>query len=277
MRLGWNPRDASQRILRLAIILYLLWILVYIVIYWYQPFSEFLNNFFANFFTQVASFLAATFATMIWLKYDKTDAPRRIWGPFAIALWMWFAGELTWGYLNMTTDEVPIGLPDLFWVTSYALLGLALIQQSRILLQPERRDLWMRILIAALVLIGLTYGIYRFLTSAAAAPQDLGAIVNSFYPAADLLMAVIVLWLARNFIGGAFSRPWMGLLAFTFSDLMYAWLETSGMYAWSLEQGNLLSTIADVAYFGSYLVLGLCVLYQWLFLKYGLRSMTDAR
>ena len=277
MRFGWSPEAASQKLLRLSSLLAIVSLLVYILIYWYQPFSEFWNNFLSNFFPQVASLVAAMFATLLWSQYVKSDAPRHVWGPFAIALWLWFAGELVWGYLYMAGGEVPAGPPDIFWISAYVFLGLALVNQYRILIQPNTQVLWIRILIAMLFLLALTLILFGLLTSVAEAPETLRAAVNSFYPAADLLLALIALWLARNFMGGAFSRPWLGLLVFSFSDLMYACLESSGMSAWSLEQGNLVTTIADVANFGSYLVLGMAVFYQWLFLKYGLRVRADAR
>ncbi len=107
--------------------------------------------------------------------------------------------------------------------------------------------------------------------------NKLDAIVNSFYPAGDMLLAMVALWLAHNFTGGAFARPWIGLLVFAFSDLLYAWLEISGTYAWSVNQGNLLSTISDIVYFAAYLVLFMGILHHWLFLKYGLRSPGKAR
>jgi hypothetical protein len=225
----------------------------------------------------VASLLAAVFATLIWNHYDRQDPPRHVWGWFALALWMWFGAELAWGYLNIMAGEVSLGLPDVLWTTSYLFLGLALIQQFRILAEPGSRVLGIWIAIAAAALAGLTAGIYRIIAAAAATPPTLDMIVNSFYPAADLILAVIALWLARNFMGGAFSRPWIGLLVFSFADLLYAWLEASGMYAWSLEQGNLLTTLADAAYLASYLVLGWGILYMWLFLKYGLLRHADAR
>jgi hypothetical protein len=76
-------------------------------------------------------------------------------------------------------------------------------------------------------------------------------------------------------MGGAFSRPWLGLLAFAFADFLYAWAEISGVYSWGINQANLLSTITDVAYLGAYLILGLGVLSHWVFLRYGLRSLSD--
>ncbi len=177
----------------------------------------------------------------------------------------------------MTAGEVSIGLPDILWIASYLFLGFALIEQFRVLAQPGPAALWARIVVAAILLLVLTAGINRLLTDAAEMPGSLDSAVNSFYPAADLLIAFIALGLARNFRGGAFSRPWLGLLVFAFSDLLYAWLEISGMYAWSLGQGNLLTMVADLAYLASYLVLGWGILYMWLFLKYGLLRHTDAR
>lgn len=261
----------------LAGALSLVLLLVYIAIYWFQPFSEFWNNFFSNFFSPVASFIGALFATLIWSRYDKMDAPRRIWGPFAVGLWLWLAAEISWGYLNMTMGEVPIGIPDVLWIVAYLFLGQALLYQYKILTQPSAPELRVRLIMVLLSLVTLTLLIYGVFISGIETPQKLTAAVNSFYPAADLILAVIALWLAYHFMGGAFSRPWLGLLAFTFADLLYAWLDASGMYAWSLEQGNLLTTVADAAYLGAYLVLGLGVLYQWLFLKYGLRSRAEAR
>ena len=277
MRFGWNSQASSQNILRMAGILSLAWILFYIYIYWFQPFPDFWNNFFSNFFTQVASLVAAVFATLIMSYYDRSDGPRRVWGWFAVALWLWFAAELSWGYLYMTVSEVPTGLPDVFWVISYFLLSVSLIHQFRLLTQPSRLVLWNWLGIALVLLITLTWVIYLAVTSISQAPASLDTVINSFYPAADLVMAIIALSLARHFQGGAFARPWLGLLVFTFADLLYAWLEASGMYAWSLAKGNVLTTIADVAYLGSYLVLGLAVLTQWLFLKYGLRTPLDTR
>lgn len=277
MRFGWSSKESSKRVMQVAGLFSLVFILVYSAIYWFQPFSEFWNNFFSNLFSPVASFMGAMFATLIWAGYEKTDAPRTIWGPFAVGLWLWFAAEITWGYLNMTVGEVPIGLPDVFWIVAYLFLGQALVHQYKILTQPTARELQLRMLMVMLSVLALTLLIYGVFLSGTETSEKLIAAVNSFYPAADLILAVIALWLARNFMGGAFSRPWLGLLAFTFADLMYAWLDASGMYTWSLEQGNLLTTVADVAYLGAYLILGLGVFYQWLFLRYGLRSRADAR
>jgi hypothetical protein len=277
MRFGWSSKASFQRVLWLAMAFCLVYVAGYFAIYWFQPFSDFWNNLLSNVFTQVASLIGTVLAIMIWSMYEKTDAPRSIWGYFAVGLGLWFAGEVSWGYLNMTMGEVPIGLADVFWILAYFFFGHALIRQYRIVRQPTANELLVRILVGIVAALLLTFAIYWLVIEHTDTQALLNAVVNSFYPAADLIMAVIALRLARNFSGGAFSRPWLGLLVFTFSDFLYAWSEASGMYAWSVEQGNLLTTVVDLTYLIAYLVLALGVLYQWLFLKYGLRSGSRVR
>ncbi|HLO18009.1 MAG TPA: hypothetical protein VK206_24475, partial [Anaerolineales bacterium] len=206
-----------------------------------------------------------------------SDAPRRVWGSFAVGLWLWVIAESVWGYLNVTQGEVAEGPADIFWITSYFFLGRALFLQFQILVRPTVRELWNRVLIALLFLLALCLLIFSMLSPTSTGTDKWDVAINSFYPAADLLLALVAFWLARHFIGGAFARPWLGLLVFTFADLMYAWLEISGMYSWSVDQGNLFSTIADITYLSAYVVLGLGALSQWVFLKYGLRPSTEPR
>lgn len=277
MRFGWSANETSARIRRLAMAVVLAFLALYTIFYLIQPFSDMWNTIVTNLFLVIASSLTATVATMIWARYDRTDAPRRIWGYFAVGLWLWAIAEVAWGYLNVTQGEVAVGIPDIFWLSGYLFFGQALLIQYRILAHPTKQDLFSRTLVAVLVFLLLYVLMYRTLISGAEGPGLLGAVINSFYPSADLLLVLVALWLANHFMGGAFSGPWLGLLAFAFADLMYAWLEISGMYTWTINQANLLTTISDVVYLGAYLLLGLGLLSQWIFLKYGLRSPTQPR
>jgi hypothetical protein len=271
MRFGWNAEDSFKRTLRFAYLAAILYVLAYIVIYWFEPFSDFWNVVLANFFLQFASLIAAVIALLIWRLYDKTDAPRLIWGPFAIGLFLWLLGEITWGYLNITQGEVPVGIPDVFWTAAYPIFGLALFSQYRLLSRSTLRTALIRTFIAVLFIVSFTLLTYVLILSATDSSNRLDALVNSFYPVADFMLAVMALRLASKFSGGAFSRPWLGLLAFAVADSTYAFLELSGLYTWSVNQGNLLSTISDVLYLMAYLAVGLSLLYHWLFLKYGMR------
>jgi len=277
MQFGWNAKETSARVLGLTAIAAVILTAIYILIYWLQPFAQIWNTIFSDLFLVIAASFAAIVATLIWVYYDPSDAPRRVWGHFAIGLWFWVIAEMIWGYLNVTQGEVPEGPADVFWIISYLFFAQALLVQYQILAHPTQREVISRSSIAILFLLALFLLIYSGLRSASSSTSKLEAAINSFYPAADLLLSLIALWLARNFAGGAFSRPWLGLLAFSFADLLYAWIEVSGLYAWSANRGNLLSGISDVAYLDAYLVLGLGIMSHWVFLKYGLHSSTRPR
>ena len=277
MRPGWSAQETLAHVLQTAKIAALLFLAVYALLYWFEPFSELWNTILANLFLVAASTFAAVIATLIWTHYHASDEPRRVWSPFAIGLWLWVIAEFIWGYLNVAQGEVPEGPADIFWIVSYLFFGQALLAQYQLIVRPTSRVLWSRIAIGLLSLLALYLLIYGALSPASGSTSRFDVAINSFYPAADLLLALVALWLTRNFRGGAFARPWLGLLAFSFADLLYAWIEISGLYSWSVDQANMLSTITDIAYLGAYLVLGLGILSQWVFLKYGLRSPTVPR
>ena len=277
MRLGWSAGQSTSRMKWLAIITFIVLVAVYTYIYFIQPFSSFWNDLASNVLSEIASLASAVAATMVWAYYEKSDSPRRVWSYFAFGLWLWFAGELVWGYLNMTVGEVAIGVPDFFWIIAYFFIGQALLQQYRILFRPTMRELFGRALVIAVSVFALTLLVFLLFKPIAESSSLLETIVNAFYPSADLVLALAALWLARSFQGGALGHPWIGLLVFTFSDWMNAWLQLSGIYAWSLEQGNLLSTFSDILYIVAYLVLAYGAFSKWLFLKYGLRPSTETR
>lgn len=90
-----------------------------------------------------------------------------------------------------------------------------------------------------------------------------------FYPYADLALAVAAILLARAFGRGLWGRAWIGLLVMSVSDAIYSVLEFSGIYSASAEQGNLLSLLADVSYFASYVLLALFCIAQLVLLRHG--------
>lgn len=274
MRFGWNARKASDRLMQLVVGGAIGLAVVYSVIYFWEPFSPFTNILLADILTVSASVFSAVSASLIWMMYEETDAPRRVWSYFALGLWIWVIAEIIWSYGNLTlpNGEVPVGVPDVFWILAYYFLGQALLSQYKILVHPVQNELVSRVT-KSLLFFGVSFVVIFSILEWFALSTSVGdTMVNAFYPAADLTLALAAIWLTRNFQGGALGRPWIGLLIFTFSDLLYAWLQLSGAYAWSLDRGNWVSGFSDIVYFSAYLVLGIVSFSQWLFLKYGLRS-----
>lgn len=274
MRLGWSATQSTLRMKWLAIIIFIGLISAYAYVYFIQPFPSFWNDLASNIVSELASLASAVAATMVWAYYDKTDLPRRVWSYFAFGLWLWFAGEIAWGYLNMTVGEVPTGIPDAFWIIAYFFIGGSLLQQYQILFHPTRRELFGRVVVIVISVFALTLLAFHFFRPVVESSSHLETIITGFYPSADLVLALSALWLARSFQEGALGRPWIGLLVFSFSDWINAWLQLSGVYAWSLEMGNPLSALSDILYVAAYLVLAYGAFSKWLFLKYGLRPDT---
>lgn len=271
MQFGLSTKNLPNHIRGSTKIIALVYIAIYAAVYIWEPFSEPWNTILTNMFLVIAASFAAMLATLIWDRYEPGDLPRGIWLRFAVGLWLWSIAELVWGFLNIAQGEVPEGVADVFWVAAYVFFAAALLQQYRILARPSESELLRLVFFIILALFALYIPLYYYYVSSAGADGWFAPVVNSFYPVADLLLAVIAIWLVRHFGGGAFSRPWMGLLAFSFTDLLYAWMEISGIYSWSVDQANLWSTLFDVAYLGAYIILGLGILSQWVFLKYGMR------
>ncbi|HMB21328.1 MAG: hypothetical protein ACM33V_01540 [Chloroflexota bacterium] len=276
MQFGLSTREISSHIRGAAKVAVLVYLAIYTAVYIWAPFSEDWNNIVTNLFLVVASSFAAMIATLVWDHFERGEVARGVWFYFAIGLWLWAVAEQIWGFLNIAQGEVPEGVSDIFWVAAYIFFAAALLRQYSILVQPNKQELWKRILLGILLLFVLYIPLFYVLSSTEADSQDwFGPIVNSFYPVADLLLGGIAIWLVRHFRGGAFSRPWLGLLAFCITDLLYAWIEISGNYAWSVNANDLLTALFDIAYLGAYLILGLGLLSQWVFLKYGMRSSSS--
>lgn len=268
MKIGIDFGKKANRYFWASIVFAALVILFYIWLYLTQPFSAFANDLLSNVLVVFAAALGASSATLLWFAYDPSDAQRKIWQRFALGLWLWTAAEITWSVVNLTVGEVEIGIPDIFWILAYGPLAACVLRQYDIIVRPSpqaRKRLmvlkiaWYAVLIAlsALVVVNFFYKL-EFVT----------LVVNAFYPLGEFFLGLAALWMARAFFGGYYARPWFGFLWFAASDLLYAWLEASGLYTWSVESGNFLSGFTDTLYLIAYFSVAIGVLGQWLALCY---------
>lgn len=262
------PAQRSTLYFRLMLGIAVLLVLLYTLIYTFEPFPSTGNDLASNLLTVFASLVSAVAATMVWAFYDKADAPRKVWDRFSIGLWLWFLAEVFWAFLNMRYGEVMIGMPDFFWVLAYGFMFGALFQQHRILsfADPETKRKWM-------AWIGIPFGILAVLLVLILFnffyPLDfITNLVNGFYPLGDLLVGLLALWLVRSFRGGIFIRPWISLIMFAVTDFLYFLLEYSGVYSWSVDNANFVSSMTDILYFAAYLAISVGILGQWLSLRY---------
>ena len=254
-------------------------VLVGLYFYLYQaaPFPGGVNDGVVMAMTVLASALASFLAFLIVRHYGKGTPPRAIWMYFSIALLGWCLGELIWAaeYLRGGQEAAQLSAADFFWVASYFFFIASLYRQYVLIFRPEPRAglAYLVFSILAVLMFTFLYGIW-LLGSAGNGPPLL-TYVNAFYAVGDIALSIGALVIVRAFRNGALGRPWYGLLLFSFSDLLYAWLEASGLYAWSVEQGNILTTITDTTYFAAYLLIAFGCYLQVILLIHGPRLKHD--
>jgi len=244
-------------------------IVLYLLLYVFQPFSPFLNNLLSDFFTVAVAASSMIVALRITRRYEPSDAPRKIWGQLAIGLSVWTLAEVIWAVYNLMYGEVGLTSADLLWVLAYGFFIRALLLQYKLLVAAGRAQVLQWLIVWCGSILSLTLIIAWFLAMFTGEHWGLPLIVGAFYPAADLVVGLASLGIVNRFRGGALGYPWIGLFMFAFADLLYAALEFSGAYSWSVSNGNLLSTVADVSYTAAYLLVALGCYVQLLLLRYG--------
>lgn len=254
-------------------------ILVGLYVYFYQvnPFPEGVADIVTSGMVVFAASLAGLTSTLVARRYGRGTPPRLIWLHFTLAVWGWAIGEAIWSYEYVVggQEAAQLSVADAFWVICYVLFIASQYRQYVLIYRPDHRTsiAYLSFAIMAVILFTYFYGLWLLGSSPDADP--LITYVNAFYAVGDMALAIGALVIAFAFRDGALGRPWLGLLVFAFSDLLYAWLESSGLYAWSVEQGNLLTTITDTTYFAAYLVIAFGCYLQLILLTFGPRLKYD--
>ena len=237
----------------------------YTILYVYEPFSTYWNDLFSGFFTIFAAAFSAVFATLVFRRYEVSDAPRWIWLHFSIGLWLWALAEFIWVAYPLFYGEARINSADFFWIIAYAFFGYAVYLQYQIVFRPtpRRNIFWVSAALAlAVILTCLTVWLLETFVH-----QDSGLPlwIAAFYPVADLVVGLAALRIVVRFRGGALGYPWLGLFIFAIADMLYAIRDISGIGG----DSNVLSAVADITYLTAYLFVGLGCFAQLLLLRYG--------
>jgi hypothetical protein len=259
----------GRRAFRWAVIVAVLMIVLYALLYQFTPFSPFSNDLITNILNTGVAVICAVLATLVRRRYSEDEAPRGIWINLEIALWLWALAEAVWAYYNMTIGEVDLTIADSFWFFGYGFFFIALFIQYHILFHPTPWQARLAVVLTAISLFLVMLVSGWFLVRYADLTLDNLTLIYIFYPTTDLIIAFAALRLAHRFHSGALGYPWLGLFVFAIADVMYAWLDLTGLYTWSTHQGNLLTTVTDIIYFAAYLAIGLGCYAQWLLLRYG--------
>jgi hypothetical protein len=235
-------------------------------IYQFVPFEGLLNDAVQNAIFVLAAFMAAATATAIFLHYQPEDQPRKIWLYVMLASWSWCLAELIWSIMAYAMVEVPApSIPDIGWVAGNVFFAVAFYYQYAVIFPNHKKRIVNIIYVvwAVALLVPLVALLVTHIFSAE-------AYINYHYPIADLALGIAGVSLIFVFRGGALMRPWVGLFFFAVSDLVYAWAVQAGLYEWSVQNSNVLTTAIDSIYLVAYFVFGIGLIGQWALLNYGL-------
>jgi hypothetical protein len=243
--------------------------LSYALLYHYEPFGDW-NRLILDAITFLAALTCAVTLTVIVTFYHPGEPPRQIWIYFALALWMWTIGEVIWGGYDYFLGEVPDPtLADGFYFWGYIFFTLALASQYRLVLfAPGRKIFWI-----AAGIWSATIAV-TFLAMVVTKSESLASeFLKYFYPLGDLAIGVAALALVMIFRRGALARPWLSLLAFVFSDTLYLWATTQGIYAWQALGSDAvqqwITMGVEMVYLVAYMIMFWGVFQQYLMLRFG--------
>jgi len=244
----------------------------YILVYQYEPFPDPWNDVYVNLASTIPAFVAAILATRVLMSFHPDDQPRRIWLYFALGMWSWALAELAWFLTFLRLGEVPTpSVSDFFWLLAIVPITISFLLQYRLIYAPSwaREARWLVTILGCVLVISMG-GTYLLHQSVQGAGRTWGqSFLDIFYAITDLVLALAGLGVARAFGRGLWGRVWLALLVMALSDALYCWATFSGIYAMSVESGNLLSLVVDTTYTLAYMLLAVACYSQFLLVRYG--------
>ena len=246
---------------------------LYAVIYQKQPLPGTWNDIYLNLMIAIPALLAAAAALLVWRSFAPGDRPKSVWLAFSLGLILWAVAEVIWFWLWFVNGDVPaIALPDVFWLAGLVPFCLAFVLQYRVIYYFTRREaiIWsVLILVATLVVAAVATLMLVSWGSLAEGESLLVTYLNVYYAVSDAAMLIAALGLGHLFGRGLWGRAWLALLVFVISDGLYSYVEMSGMYAQSVETGNILTLVVDATYSLAYMLMALGVYSQYLLVRHG--------
>ena len=175
-----------------------------------------------NIFEAIAYLGAGILCLKNW-RSQQIVSGRNVWLAIGIGMLSYFLGGIFFGYTEIVLKEEPIvSLGDVFFVTTYLLLGVGMI-----LAVASRRinlETWQWIIVLAIGAFGSALAWLISHQPPAAVPErvptwveNIAPILKWFYIVSDVLLLIIATPLLLAFWGGRVSLSWRMIAAAAFS------------------------------------------------------------
>ena len=185
--------------------------------------------------------VAMVMAWRVRSRLEPGNPSRAAWTTLAVALLLTLVAQLYLAPFQLRLHESPFPSgADVFFVLSYPLFFAALVlflkaYSAAGLPMPGAGE---RLAVGVVMLVVLGGIAWRVLAPIAAGPWGLGTALNIFYPAADLVLLVPALHLAKAslaFRGGQLWRIWLlllgGIVFLCGADVLFAYFSSLGQSA----------------------------------------------
>ncbi len=225
-------------------------LLAYVIIYQLQTLTEFWHTVLIDGLIALAATGAAVSASLLYSMFDPQDNPRPIWMHFALALWAWAIAETIWMVIDLFFGDFIFSIADALWLLGYVFFAISISIQYRVLYRWNRQK-EVVFIIGGLALTALLATLCGLVIEKSI---DIVIFTLYFYPIADALLGVAVLWLAITFRGSTLAAPWVGLLVLIVADALYLWAMTTDFY-WIA--GGTPRLVVDTTYVFAYLIFAL--------------------
>jgi len=244
-------------------------LLLNVVMYATQWGGETVLTYFSNILAIVFALLATFCLFMAVRSFKENDFTKKAWTVLFAGILIYSVAELIYAILELgyqlDMNEAFPTLADYFWTIAYIpVVGGLLMMLSgykksgfpmgnpSIYITISAAALFMAVLIIYYMLIPIIIDTETSIWA---------KFFYLFYPIGDVIVvipAVILMYITSLFGKGILSRPWkylaIGFICFTVADLLFAYLDWSGLYG----SGNFI----DLLFNAGYLFIGLAGLYQ---------------
>lgn len=220
--------------------------------------DNFINSLNSN-ISSLLSVAISIMAVVLWYKVGKKSKNKLVWLGFTIGWTLWAVAESWWAIAQNFSQELPYPSgADIFWLIGYIPMYIALWERNRTI--PFNANRLQRLLIAFSIILSIcvtTVYVLMPILADSDANTVIENILNVAYPAADLVLLVLVLRIFFNYQQGSYGRVWfwisIGFVFESISDLVYSYASTVNLY-YPNGTANFISTVAvDFPYNLSYL------------------------
>jgi hypothetical protein len=200
---------------------------------YYMDFMKIFSNAFPPFIAG-ATVITATFALKRYWG-GLSSKLTQVWMCFAIGIFFWFLGELTWAiYALMLNIAIPYpSVADAFWLTGYSLLLLALTAYLW-LVKPALSKTVLATASTIVLIMGILFSYFLIAPALMQETDLITKTIDAAYPILDFIMLILTITGLIVLAKSRVTKSWMlfntGILMIAIGDSAFSYATAHNTY-----------------------------------------------